>query len=36
MVSFAKWLSPDDAETIRAYVASDAAKLKAEQGGAAP
>jgi quinohemoprotein ethanol dehydrogenase len=35
MVSFAKWLSPDDAEAIRAYVASDAAKLKAEQGGAA-
>lgn len=33
MVSFAKLLSPDDAEAIRAYVAKNARALKAEEGG---
>jgi len=37
MASFAKWLKPEDAEAVRAYVAAEATKLKAtEKGPAAP
>ena len=30
MVSFAKWITPEDAEAVRAYMAAEARKLKAE------
>lgn len=34
MVSFARWLKPQDAEAVRAYVASEARVLKAQEGDA--
>lgn len=34
MVSFAKWLTPDDAEAIRAYIASEAHALKMKENSA--
>ncbi|MFC3713602.1 PQQ-dependent dehydrogenase, methanol/ethanol family [Sphingoaurantiacus capsulatus] len=32
MISFAKWLSPADAEAVRAYIGGHAKRLKAEEG----
>ncbi len=34
MVSFAKWITPAQAEAVRAYIGSHAKKLKAEEGSA--
>ena len=34
MVSFAKWITPAQAEAVRAYVGSHARRLQAEEGAA--